>query len=197
MKINKNKQKKKQIIQFHLIKSKIFYEKESNFLNYLLTFNLSKIVIKLKKSIQIIFKFHKKNKKILFIGIPKLLEQKINSKTNHIAIPKFFNISGIFINKSVVKSLKFKNQLFIKNKSVNFSKLLYKPDLIVTFKTENMDSIIKESKNAKIPLILFNANFEDYKKLKNSVYEVPGNLNFNDKIIDNLFLKIVNSILKK
>ena len=177
MKINKKTIKTKQLLQFHILKSRIYDKKlnNSNSLDYLTNMNISKLILKLKKSIEIIFKFHKQKKKILFIGIPKLIENKINLETNHIAIPKFYNIFGLFINKSVLKSLRLKYQILKKSKKINFSKLINKPDLIV----------------------IFNSEFKNNKRNLFHSYEIPGNFNFNKKSIDNLFFKVINSILNK
>ena len=196
MKLNNNKIKTKQLLQLHIIKSKI-YDNNTNSLDYLPNINISKIVIKLKKSLQIIFNFHKKNKRILFIGIPKKIEKKINLETNHIALPKFYNVSGLFINKSVLKSLQLKNQIFKEHELFTFSNLIYKPDLIVIFNSDNEQYIIKESYRSKIPIIKFNSNFNLKKKELFYLYEIPGNFNFNKKFINDLFFKVINSILNK
>ena len=75
--------------------------------------------------------------------------------------------------------------------------MTHKPDLIVIFDSENENSIIKESYRAKIPVIKFNSEFHINKKDIFYSYEVPGNFNFNKKSINDLFFKIINSILNK
>ena len=196
MKINSNKIKTKQLLKLHIIKFRI-YENHKNSLDYLPNINTAEIVIKLKKSINIIYNFHKNKKKILFIGVPKLIEKKINLETNHIAVPEFYNILGLFINKPILKNLRLKNKSIQKSKLFSFSKLNYKPDLILIFNYDNEDLIIKESYKSKIPVIKFNYNFNLKKKNLFNLYEVPGNLNFSKKSIDDLFFKIINSILNK
>ena len=191
MKINSNKIKTKQLLKLHIIKFRI-YENHKNSLDYLPNINTAEIVIKLKKSINIIYNFHKNKKKILFIGVPKLIEKKINLETNHIAVPEFYNMLGLFINKPILK-----NQSIQKNKLFSFSKLNSKPDLILIFNSDNEDLIIKESYKSKIPVIKFNSNFNLKNKNLFNLYEVPGNLNFSKKSIDDLFFKIINSILNK
>ena len=191
MKINNNKIKTKQLLKLHIIKFRV-YENHKNSLDYLPNINTAEIVIKLKKSINIIYNFHKNKKKILFIGIPKLIEKKINLETNHIAVPEFYNMLGLFINKPILK-----NQSIQKNKLFSFSKLNSKPDLILIFNSDNEDLIIKESYKSKIPVIKFNSNFNLKNKNLFNLYEVPGNLNFSKKSIDDLFFKIINSILNK
>ena len=196
MKINNNKIKTKQLLKLHIIKFRV-YENHKNSLDYLPNINTAEIVIKLKKSINIIYNFHKNKKKILFIGVPKLIEKKINLETNHIAVPEFYNILGLFINKPILKNLRLKNKSIQKSKLFSFSKLNYKPDLILIFNYDNEDLIIKESYKSKIPVIKFNYNFNLKKKNLFNLYEVPGNLNFSKKSIDDLFFKIINSILNK
>ena len=191
MKINNNKIKTKQLLKLHIIKFRV-YENHKNSLDYLPNINTAEIVIKLKKSINIIYNFHKNKKKILFIGVPKLIEKKINLETNHIAVPEFYNMLGLFINKPILK-----NQSIQKNKLFSFSKLNSKPDLILIFNSDNEDLIIKESYKSKIPVIKFNSNFNLKNKNLFNLYEVPGNLNFSKKSIDDLFFKIINSILNK
>ena len=99
---------------------------------------------------------------------------------------------GLFINKPILK-----NQSIQKNKLFSFSKLNSKPDLILIFNSDNEDLIIKESYKSKIPVIKFNSNFNLKNKNLFNLYEVPGNLNFSKKSIDDLFFKIINSILNK
>lgn len=196
MKINNNKIKTKQLLKLHIIKFRV-YENHKNSLDYLPNINTAEIVIKLKKSINIIYNFHKNKKKILFIGVPKIIEKKINLETNHVALPKFFNIFGLFINKSVLNSLRLKYQILNNKNRIIFSKLTHKPDLIVIFNYDNIDSIMKESYRSRIPVIHFNSDFYNQKKDKFYSYNVPGNYNFNTKSIDNLFFKMINSIFKK
>ena len=72
---------------------------------------------------------------------------------------------------------------------------MYKPDLIVIFNSDNEQYIVKESYRAKIPIIKFNSSFTLKKKNSFYSYEIPGN--FNGKSINELFFKVINSILNK
>lgn len=197
MKIENNKKKTKQLFKLHVIKSRVYNKNTTHNLYDLPNINISKIILKLKKSIQIIFKFHKQNKKILFIGIPKIVETKINIETNHVAIPKFINIFGLFLNKSVFKNFKSNYQVLNNKDPITFSKLLYKPDLIVIFDSDNSYYIMQEGYRSKIPIINFNSDFCFKKRDKFYSYDIPGNFKFNKKSIDNIFFKVINSILKK
>ena len=125
--------------------------------------------------------------------MPKRIEQKINLKTNHVALPKFFNINGLFINPSVEKNLKKNSQKTFS--AVNFSKLSIKPHLVVLLDSMNNENIRKEAYQTKIPIIEFNTSFIDKNKFYS--YDVPGNIDTNKQIVNDLFFKIINSILKK
>ena len=183
MKINTTTIKTKQFLKLHILKDRIYENSSKDTIDDLSsTIDTSEILIQLKKTIQIIFKFHKNKKRILFVGLPKRIEKQINIKTNHFSIPKFFNIFGLFVNKSMLKSMKFKYYLLKKKKTIIFSKLLYKPDLIVIFDSKNYNAIIKESYQFKIPIILMNSKFYTNKKDKLNLYNVPGNFKFNKTI---------------
>ena len=147
------------------------------------------------KSLQVIFQFHKRKKKILFIGFPEILEQKINFETKHTAIPKFFSTNGLFLNPSVKKSLEKYSYSSESNKIVSLLKLGEKPSLIVLFNSNNNENILKECYYSKIPVIKFNTDFLE--KFKLHSYAVPGYIDTNKKTVNTLFFKIINSILKK
>ena len=69
----------KQILKLHLLKYRTYEQpiKNGNF-NLITDLTLNKIIINLKKILQVIFQYHNMNKRILFIGVPKKLELKIN-----------------------------------------------------------------------------------------------------------------------
>ena len=166
MKIKKNILKTKQLLMLQLIKSRVYDNTyKNNSLDSLPIIDMHSLIIKLKKVVNILFEYHKNKKKILFIGIPKIIETKINNETNHVAIPKFYNILGLFINKSILKSLRLKHQILKNNNKLSFTKLLNKPDIIVIIDSDQTESIIKESSRAKIPVIVFNSNSGLKKKL--------------------------------
>ena len=196
MKIKKNNLKTKQLLHLQIIKYRIY---ENTFINKIPLSSVSNLIISFKKSFNIIFRYHKQKKRILFLGIPKPIEQRINVETNHIALPNFFNIYGVFVNNFISKNLKLKYQFFKNKNKITFSKLLYKPDLIVIFNI-NPDkevSILKESYKTKIPVIKFNSYSNSKKKNNFFTYEVPGNFNFHEKATNEVFFKIINSILNK
>ena len=110
MKLIKNSYKNsKQLLKLHLIKSKTyeqFIKKKS-----LTNINLTHIVLNLKTALNIIFKFHKNNKHILFIGMPKIIETKVNETTIHTALPTEMN--NIILNSAKLNQQIFQNKIIL------------------------------------------------------------------------------------
>lgn len=151
MKIKKTRIK--QLFKLHLLKFKVYEQsiKKTKFNDY----NLNQIIVNIKKVLQIIFKYNQAEKRILFIGFPYKLEQKINQLTRHVAIPKNFNIHGIILNlKPFIKSENL-NQICSKKISrFLFPKLSEKLDLIVLFDHEKSEAIFLKLKQQKLLLFL-------------------------------------------
>ena len=129
------KLKSKQILLLYLLKleahDKIVSKEISSFL---IKSHLFEILIKFKQTLQVIFRYHKKNRSILFVGLPNIFRIKINNFTNHRAFSKYFNFQRIDSDKSLFKGKK--------------------PDLIVLIDHINIDSILKEKNyRTKTPLI--------------------------------------------
>lgn len=173
MKIKKTRIK--QLLKLSLLKLRV-YEQFTNKtkLNDFVDSNLNRIIVNIKKVLQIIFQYHKAEKRILFVGVPCELEQKINQLTKHVAVPKNFDIQGMVSNFDPKVFLKSENldQAWSKNflKSL-LPKLSKKLDLIVLFNHEKSESILTESKIAKIPVIFFGVNHDS---LKSPLYSVEG-----------------------
>lgn len=173
MKIKKTRIK--QLLKLSLLKLRV-YEQFTNKtkLNGFVDSDLNQIIVNIKKVLQIIFQYHKAEKRILFVGVPCELEQKINQLTKHVAVPKNFDIQGMVSNFDPKVFLKSGNldQAWSKNflKSL-LPKLSKKLDLIVLFNHEKSDSILTESKIAKIPVIFFGVNQDP---LKSPLYSVEG-----------------------
>jgi hypothetical protein len=166
----------KQLLKLNLLKSKVYEQpiKKIKFNNFI-DANLNQIVVDIKKVLQIIFQYHKVEKRILFLGLPYKLESRVNQLTKHIAIPKNFNIQGVIsnYNSKSFKSDRNPNQAWLKNSSkFLLPKLSKKLDLIVLFNHDNSETILSEAGVAKIPVIFFGTNFG----LQNSAsYKVEGN----------------------
>jgi hypothetical protein len=189
MKIKKFKFK--QILKLHLLKSRTYEQaiKKKNS-NFSVDTNLTLIINNLKKALQVIFYYHQANKRVLFIGVPKKLELKINRLTNHVAVPSTFNLQGIISNNfkssSIKKEAGFKSFL---------PKLSKKPDLVVLFSHDK--NIVSESYFAKVPLIIFNNDENSKNSLFNNFYSVQGNCSNLTSIYNkNLFCIGLNFLFK-
>lgn len=197
MKIKKFKSR--QILKLHLLKSKVYEQilkKKSS--NSLSDIDLLQTITNFKKVLQVIFQYHIADKRVLFIGVPKKLEFRINKLTQHVAVSRIFNLQGSISNYS--KNVTFRNSS--KNTSkINLlkslePKLTKKPDLIVLFSHEKKENIISESYFAKIPLIIFNSDTVNVKKT-DTFYRVSGNENnLMNSSNQNLFSMGLNFLFK-
>lgn len=187
----------KQILKLHLLKSKMYEQiiKKNNF-TFSIDINLFQVLTNFKKVLQIISQFHALEKKILFIGVPKKLELKINKLTNHVAVPTTFNLQNIIFKnfeKESLKKLKNDNKDF----QLLFPKLSKKPDLIILFSSDKKENIISDSYFGKIPLIVFDVN----RNLKNAWLENSYNVQVNENsslfmLNKNIFFMSLNFLFK-
>ena len=172
MKIKKFKFK--QILKLHLLKSRTYekFVKKNNF-DYLIDVNLNQTIANIKKALHIIFKYDETGKRVLFIGMPKKLEYKINKITNHVAVPSNFNVQGLISSDlKVLKSKETNKQILFKTHSnLLLPKLLSKPDLVVIFSHDKKHSTISESYGAKIPVI----TLDNDQNSRNTWYSNPSN----------------------
>lgn len=195
------KVKFKQILKLHLLNSKAYehFAKISHS-SSLLDFSMTQSISDFKRILHIIYNFHSIEKKILFIGIPKKLELKINKLTPHLAISSNFNMQGFLLNNSkLLKETKTVNRASSHlDLRLLFPKLSERPDLVVLFSHEKKQNIITESYVAKIPLILFNAKSLSKELLVKSSYKaLPLNSN-SDSISEMGFLfQGLNFLFKK
>lgn len=150
----------KQILKLHLLNSRA-YEHAIKKINSgsLTDFNLTQIVGDFKKALHVIFEYHQVNKQILFVGIPKKLEVKINKLTQHAAVDTNFELQAVISNNiNAIKSSHSEKPLMVKTYSnLLMPKLLKKPDLIVLVSHKKKQNVIKESCVARIPIIVFNS----------------------------------------
>jgi ribosomal protein S2 len=199
MKINKFKFK--QILKLHLLNSRAYeYAAQKTNSGLLTDFSLTEIISDFKKALHIIFEYHKANKKILFVGIPKKLELKINTLTHHVAVDKNFELQGVISNSlNSAKFAKIEKQSFSKIyvKSL-VPKLLKKPDLVVVVSHEKKQNIIAESNVAKIPVIVFESNNSFLTNLSANFYNFRGfGENLTSSSEKNLFVLGLNFLFKR
>lgn len=188
MKLKKITNLKYKLIKFELIKSKIL---QNNILNP----RFEDLEIYLKKILLIIFQYHLNNKKILFVGISKAIQNNYKNKlkkTKHLFLPNSYWIKGLLTNKiTVFKYIKKRVNLFTSDKIKNYFLFKNKPDLIVLFDVKIQADLLKEAAKLKIPVITLNFDIKNNKEVS---YQLPVNNFRND---NNFLLSLLNSIFKK
>ena len=194
MKITNTYKHKTKLLRLELLRTKI-YKRDKEF-NYL---SLKDIEAKLKKVLHIIYKFHVANKRILFIGTPLKLNQKIKKllkDKKHNFIPESVWMKGIITNANPSFKHLFKNDKITSEVNSKFLFNLKNPiDLIVILNEELNLNALKESSLKRIPTISFNSNC-DFLNL--ATYKVLGNFNFTKKKNrNNLFYLLLSSLFKK
>jgi ribosomal protein S2 len=186
MKIQKIIKYKQKLIKLHIIKSKIYKKNQTEFTK------LEHITSRLKKAMQIIYKYHINNKKILFIGGSKIknhYNKYILKKTKHKIIPEFAWVDGLISNKNLKNN---KNNL--KNFALSYNQT---KDLIVLLDVTKNTQALHESYSTGIPSISFNSSFINLLDTKSS-YRIPGRFVFTKKVSrDTFFYSLLFATLKK
>jgi ribosomal protein S2 len=189
LKINKHK-----LFKLKLIKSKVLKKK-----HYLNDITIENIVLKLKKVLYLIYKYHLNNKRILFIGNPLKINKELTKvfiKTKHIFIPKSYWIDGIITNQQSSFKSHFKQESQINKISQRLLQLKKRGDLAVIIDQKSENSALKESYVARIPVISLNSNSNDFDEKSN--YNVPVSLvSSKHNINNNLFYSLLFTTLKK
>lgn len=187
MKIKKVKPLNKiKLIKLQILKSKIYKKKKDLKISKKLDTN--EIHLYLKKIIHIIYEFHCKKKKILFLNFPKKIIEKITNnlqKNQH-----------IFTNNENLLNEVLSNQKINFTQPNNFSKtkipLKKIIDLIVIYNPLTSLNLNKKLYVYNIPVITINNKI----KLKLN-YKLIGHFKFTEKQINNnLFFSILSSIFK-
>jgi len=192
MKIKKIKKNNYNLINYNLIKFRLYLSLHKNFLYYLNSkyikgfrnefciFELLKTKNFIKKSLLIIYKFHFLNKKILFVGFPDTKNKKyfkLFYQTKHFFIPQ-----NIWTN-----NILFSNNL---KKDTNIYMLKTVPDLIVLYNQRKETKAFQDIQRLKIPFITF---IESSDKSDQLNYKIPGG--FSNIIAENLVYTLLKSIL--
>lgn len=194
MKIKKLNLKKNKLLKLNFINTKLYKKISINFIT------INEIIIRLKQSLKIIYKYHINNKRILFIGFSNNINNKfkpILKDTNHILLPNFIWPNGILTNKDSCFNYILKNQTSINQ---HLAKTLFKfhkkVDLIVLLDSFSEENILNESYNSKIPIISLSDSLNIFDTRPS--YKILGNLNFSRKNFkNNFFYFILNSLFKK
>lgn len=188
----------KQILKLHLINSKIYEHNTKNYpANFLADSLLTQIITDFKKALYVIFRYHQKNKQILFLGMPKQLELKINKSTNHLALPSDFNLQGLFMDSNSQLSKTSKQFVPKVYKKLLLPKLSKRPNMIVLVSHIKKDQVMKEVLAAKIPLVTlkFNDNQSNSTWINHS-YNLPI-VGSNFASTTNLFFLGLNFLFNK
>lgn len=183
MKLKKFKTNHK-LLELYLLKLRT-YEQYDKKLKNVVTSNLDQSLIYFKKALKIIFKFHTKNKKILFLGLRGLILKKINKNTNHVAMPPKTKLKSTFFGKT-----KFKN-----SSKYSLLKLKKNPKLVIILdKIDHYVSFVDEIHAAKIPIITFGKSLIFKKNALQ--YNVPATTEF---LVQNknLFCNCLRFLFKK
>jgi ribosomal protein S2 len=206
MKIKRIKKFQYTLLKLNLIKSQVYKKKiQNNYHDDVLNIKIEFIELHFKRALQIIYKYHMNQKKILFIGIPQNFQKKFSKilkNTKHVAIPQSIWVNGILSNRCAIsrflclkrlKNIKKKN--WLQNKIIYFLiSVIKQPDLIVIFNPNLEKNALNETHKLKLPVITldnnlyFNTNF---------FYKVPGNFQQIYKKSQHVIFLILVSILKK
>ena len=196
MKITTLTKYKTKLLKLKLLKTKV-HKNKKNF-NYIL---LKALETRLKKALHVIYKFHIANKKILFIGTPLQLNNKIKQllkHKKHSFIPESVWVNGIITNSKASFKYLLKRHTVNNDKSSKFLfNLKNQVDLIVILNEKANLNALKESSLKRVPIISLDSNY-GLSNFNFTTYKVIGNYSFVKKNIrDNLFFLLLSSLLKK
>jgi ribosomal protein S4 len=206
MKIRKIKKFQYTLLKLNLIKSQIYKKKiQKNNHDDVLNIKTELIELHLKRSLQVIYKYHMNHKKILFIGIPQNFQKKFSKilkNTKHVALPQSIWVNGILSNRyATFRYLYLKRRKNIKKKNWLQNKIIYflisvikQPDLIVIFNPNLEKNALNETYKLKLPIVALENNLYFNTKF---FYKVPGNFQHIYKKTQHAIFLILASILKK
>lgn len=158
---------KNSLLKLRIITTKI-YKKTYLFQNV----KVEDIEYRLKKALQLFYKYHKNNKKILFLNSTSEMEVIIKQ-----------------LLKSTIHS-QISTQLFFNKLSKS------KNDLTIIFDRKIDKNIWEEVNKSKIPAIFLGSSLDILNQKPN--YKVPGNFVFSEKKIRyHFFLILLKNIFKK
>lgn len=191
MKIKNTTKNKNKLLKLKLIKTKI-YKKNYSFTNL----KIEDIEYRLKKGLEIIYKYHVNGKKILFVNSSSAIETTLKNllkNTKHTFIPDYLWLNGAITNK---QDQPFFSRLQKQNVSDITLKFKKNNSLIVILDKNIKNDAITESYKTKIPVIFLGRDLNIFDVKSN--YKIPGNfLLAKKKIRDNFFLALLESTLKK
>lgn len=187
---------KTKLLKLKLLKTKTY--KSEKKINYLL---IKHMETRLKKIMQVIYRFHLANKKILFIGTPFKLNNQIKQLLKgerHNFIPETVWMHGILTNSK--SSFKYLIKQHATNKD-NISRFLFrlksKFDLTVVLNESSNLAVLQETSLKRMPIISLNTK-NSLTGFGLSTYKALGDYKFTNKTIrHNFFFLLLASVLKK
>ena len=189
MKVKKTVIKHSMFLKLKLIKTKMYLKKESH-----LNLKIEDVECRLKKGLQVIFKFHASRKKILFVGNLSSAEEtavkKLLKNTRHVFVPEYLWLNGSILNSNVSPTYISKCSLAQKTSGLknNNHLTVVLNSFISDFKIENY--------KAKIPTIALSNHLDIFDATFS--YKILGNLVMgNKKVKSHLFLILLQSFLRK
>ena len=189
MKIENTIKNQNKLLKLKLIKTKI-YKKNYTFTNL----KIEDIEYRLKKGLQIIYKYHVSGKKILFVGNSSTVETTMKNllkNTKHMFIPEYLWLNGAITNEQTFSTNSTKKSSYNKT-----SKLKNKNNLMVILDKQIKNDIITEGYKAKTPIIFLGISLDIFDV--RSSYKIPGNfLLAKKKIRNNFFLALLENTLRK
>ena len=197
MKIKKQKETSQKFFELQLIYSKLYKRfSQRNITISEIEMKLVETLVTFKKALQLVFRYHKHQRHIWFVGVSQNFQNELLKITKqHTIVPKSINLRSLIINETLTKSV-VKNS----SKEILNSRALFKPemrpDLVVLFDDgENTQILVEKIVSAKIPLILLQNFQTNHIMSYNSLYQIKSD---NQKLfIDNLFLILMNAALKR
>lgn len=189
MKIEKIVKKQSIFLKLKLIKTKM-YAKTKSFSHL----RIEDVECRLKKGLQVIFRYHVSGKKILFVGNSSFAEEakikKLLKNTRHAFVPEYLWSHGYIFNSTVYPTYTSKCKLFHET-----SILKSKSHLVVVLNGLAIDIRI-ENYRAKIPTIALSDNLNIFDVTFG--YKILGNLVISKKKEkSHLFLMLLQSFLRQ
>lgn len=189
MKVKKIVIRHSMLLKLKLIKTKMYLKKESY-----PNLKIEDVAFRLKKGLQVIFKFHASRKKILFVGNLSSKEEtavkKMLKNTRHVFVPEYLWSNGRILNNKVSPSYIPKCSL-----AYEISRLKNNNHLTILLNSSKSDIKIENYK-AKTPTIVLSNNIDIFDVT--SSYKILGNfIMSNQKVKSHLFLILLQSFLRK
>jgi len=189
MKMKRNKLSKDKLLKLQALKlhSKRNIKVDKNFIH---------IRLHLNKISNIIYKYHKANKKILFLGFPFNFRHALKN-TKHKVIPWFLYFNGLLSKQENIHEV---NKKKLKKFSLSTLKLLLKIkkiDLVIIYSQKNKLITTQETYLKQIPSITISKKNLDFNN--KTTYQSLGNFELlNDKFGNsNFFLSFLKTVLTK